>query len=76
MDTRKFKTSGVRPRPKTYAYVTVRRTGHGQLYTELLQKGLKSETRAHKPGVLNPINAEALQSNPEHGKRGLGHQIK
>ena len=29
--TRKFKTSGVRPRPKTYAYVTVRRTGHGQL---------------------------------------------
>ena len=31
MGTREFKTSGVRPRPKTYAYVTVRRTGHGQL---------------------------------------------
>ena len=31
MDTRKFETSGVRPRPKTYAYVTVGRTGHGQL---------------------------------------------
>ena len=31
MGTRKFKTSGIRPRPKTYAYVTVRRTGHGQL---------------------------------------------
>ena len=31
MGTQKFKTSGVRPRPKTYAYVTVRRTGHGQL---------------------------------------------
>ena len=31
MRTRKFKTSGVRPRPKTYGYVTVRCTGHGQL---------------------------------------------
>ena len=29
MGTRKFKMYGVRPRPKTY--VTVRRTGHGQL---------------------------------------------
>ena len=31
MGTCKFKKSGVRPRPKTYAYVTVRRTDHGQL---------------------------------------------
>ena len=31
MHMRKFKTSGVRARPKTYAYVIVRRKGHGQL---------------------------------------------
>ena len=31
MGTHKFKTSGVRPRAKTYAYVPVRLTGHGQL---------------------------------------------
>ena len=33
-----FKTSGVRLRPKTYAYVTVRHTSHGQLCNLILKK--------------------------------------